>query len=108
MSKKLPPGFSKSGKIQGVPIKTWKTVGETWTGRYIGLEDSRKFAGSKLALGVTGDGATVKLTAPTQLAELLSAVPSGSVVHIEYTGEEDTGEDSPMKTFEVYLADKQD
>lgn len=103
-ARKLPAGFTQDGKVERPVISKWSSVGETFTGFFLRLEDSRKFKNTKLAVCLDEEGALVNVPAPIVLAQMLSTLPEKTPVHIIYTGDAKTP-NGTMKEFELYRGD---
>lgn len=101
MTKKqeAPAGFKK---VSRAPFFKWETVGQSFTGVFLRLEPTQKYEGAVIVKMVNDSGERQGVACPTMLKELLDGIEPGTAVHIVYTADEDTGEASPMKVFEVY------
>lgn len=99
---KLPKGFSPKGKIAGPVWHKWEKPGDSWTGRVVRIEPSRSFKDAKVLRGATDDGELNLVPCNAMLADLLEGIGAGERVHIVFAETKDTGEDDPMRVFEVY------
>lgn len=94
-----PPGFGAK-EVPRPTIAKWEKVGDSWTGQFLGLEKSRRYAGSAIMLGMC-EGTLCRVPAPTMLADMLQGIAIGTEVHIRMDGKEKTpaGE---LKVFRVW------
>jgi len=84
----------------------WKEVGQRIMGTLIEFQPFRN--GHKCVIDDELSGVVKLFSCPDKLAKKLAAVKIGQRVGIEFTGEQDVGQDSPLKLFRVVVLPEKD
>jgi hypothetical protein len=82
----------------------WDTVGDDFVGTYLGMREIESDSGKFKQARFSADGVTYFCNANYSLRQGLKDVRPRTLVRVEFTSEQDTGQDSPMRVFTVQVA----